>query len=385
MNKIVIIGYSPLCQKQNVLLGIEEVAEVACVEYWDVSPIVGDQGKLPEISLDRVISKRITHKRSFRGLRKQLDRNVLVVFYMNVRKDTFYFFRQLIKTRCKIATIVAGCQPALDSSETSISHAHRFFEVLKRLTLIKLLQHFENKSIDLYLRFCHPFDYCLCAGNQAMYIGARTAKHVVPINDCDFQIAKGLSFFNLMDKKYILFLDQYEPFHPDNELLGIKPIDSNEYYMQINNFFDIIEERFGLPVVISAHPKAEKYHEHNFYNGRRVFFGETARLSKSAEFVIAHNSTAISYPVIFKKPILFVYTKEMRKRNFPYPMIKKMSHLLNCNCLEVSCITSISINVVDADKYDNYMYSFLTNPSVLQLDNYSIIVNLLQENNDNIY
>ena len=72
-----------------------------------------------------------------------------------------------------------------------------------------------------------------------------------------------------------------------------------------------MEDKYGLPVVIAAHPSAQKYHEHNYFDGRPVLFGKTAELCKGCAWAINHLSTAITFLIIQHKPIKFITTDEV--------------------------------------------------------------------------
>ena len=73
-----------------------------------------------------------------------------------------------------------------------------------------------------------------------------------------------------------------------------------------------MKKKFSVKVIIAAHPRAEYNLHPNAYPHRTVISGKTNYLVRDAEFVIMHSSTAISYAVLFKKPIIFLTTDEMK-------------------------------------------------------------------------
>lgn len=377
MNKIVIIGYSPLSQKQNVILGIDKLVENAIVEYWDISSMVGDQSRLPEINIKNVIKYRIESKKEFCIHISKLNGDTFVIWYMYINPQTYSYYKELAKRDCVIATVVTGALPT-NANNPYESYLKRFFRSKHKYKSI--LSFVVDKLFSFKIRSLRPFDYYLYAGANvsfsSFYPNPRTKK--VPINDFDFQMIRNTRPKKLLKTDYILFIDQYEPFHPDSEIIGVKTVTPEKYYNEINNYFDIIEKRYGLPVVISAHPKAEKYHEYNFFNGREVIFGHTDSLSYYANFVITHYSTAVSFPVIYKKPILFIYTMEMMNVNPSCRIIINMSETLNCNVVNISDSEDSDVFKVNEIDYNKYLYSFLTNPESCNRDNYDIIMDLLQ-------
>jgi len=62
------------------------------------------------------------------------------------------------------------------------------------------------------------------------------------------------------------------------------------------------------------HPKSEitKLNRTTF-NGRRLFLNKTHDLIKYCKFAITMGSTAVSYAVIYKKPVLYIYSDGSKK------------------------------------------------------------------------
>jgi hypothetical protein len=88
----------------------------------------------------------------------------------------------------------------------------------------------------------------------------------------------------------------------------------NEWYNNLNKFFDKLEELFKLKVVIALHPKSEITNiNKTAFNGRRLFLGKTQELVKYCKFAITMGSTAVSYAVIYKKKVLYIYSDGSKK------------------------------------------------------------------------
>lgn len=86
------------------------------------------------------------------------------------------------------------------------------------------------------------------------------------------------------------------------------------WYYNLNKFFDKLEELFKLKIVIALHPKSEITNiSKTTFNGRRLFLNKTHDLVKYCKFAISMGSTAVSYAVIYKKPVLYIYSDESKK------------------------------------------------------------------------
>lgn len=161
------------------------------------------------------------------------------------------------------------------------------------------------------------------------------------------------------DRKYIVFIDAYMPFHPDFELTASGHIDPEQYFKSVNNYLKRVEDKYGLPVVIAAHPSAQKYHEHNYFDGRSVLFGKTAELCKGCAWAINHLSTAITFLIIQHKPIKFITTDEVVNK---YGIAAELSYssffqspLVNIDAEDAD----ISVPVVFDSVYDEFIDKYL--------------------------
>lgn len=151
--------------------------------------------------------------------------------------------------------------------------------------------------------------------------------------------------------------------HPDTKLLSLDAIKPEEYYPLLNAYFDRVEKQFGMPVVIAAHPKALRYKEENFFGGRSVYFDSSAILCRDADFVIAHASTSVNYPVVFGKKLHFITSKSIeRKMKSIHQNVICFAKYLGCNVqyFDQPHESVNLIEVLDEERYRAYKYDFQT-------------------------
>jgi hypothetical protein len=115
----------------------------------------------------------------------------------------------------------------------------------------------------------------------------------------------------LVEHKAGIFLDEYLPFHPDNIDMKVPAVNADEYFSLLRNFFDHIENKFGVNIIIAAHPRSRYDEMPDMFGGRPVIRGKTVELIQKADFVIMHHSMSINYAVLFKKPIIFITTDQV--------------------------------------------------------------------------
>jgi hypothetical protein len=105
---------------------------------------------------------------------------------------------------------------------------------------------------------------------------------------------------------YAVYLDEDITGHEDNVEMGFTaPTSEALFYPSLNLFFDRFERATGLAVVIAGYPSRKRGISERF-GGRPVFFGLSAELISASQVVFAHASTAISFAVLWRRPLVFL-------------------------------------------------------------------------------
>lgn len=200
------------------------------------------------------------------------------------------------------------------------------------------------------LPFTRPYDQVFVAGEAAERRHMSDAAAVTHIHhfDIDAAIANSILQSPPADP-YMVFIDDFLPFHPDFEAFGSRTIDPQSYYGALNEFFSAAERVYQATVVIAAHPKAQ--YAVNPFAGRRIVVGATNALVKHASLVFAHASTAISLAVIHRKPLCLIYTPEIvRVHPFLYRTMALTAEMLGCPILDLeksvdlpSCLPEVHV------------------------------------------
>lgn len=116
----------------------------------------------------------------------------------------------------------------------------------------------------------------------------------------------------IMQKPYILFLDEAYASHPDDIFLdtSLSTRQIEEYFRKMQYVFSLFEERFNLPIVIAAHPKSN-YIGNEFgegkYGKRQILKHQTIQLSLDAEIFLSHFCTTRLIALMLKKPLYCIY------------------------------------------------------------------------------
>jgi hypothetical protein len=166
------------------------------------------------------------------------------------------------------------------------------------------------------------------------------------------------------DTNLCVFIDTYSTTDPDrfyhHEESTYYP--TEVYYRNINRFFDYLENRFSYKIVILSHPKMQPIDDKKIFGNRERVYGKTAHYVKKAACVLTHESTAITFAILFKKPILFLISHE----------IEQMSHGRIVNAF-AELLAKKPINIdnsfpsklpdlqeIDNSLYNEYIFSYIT-------------------------
>lgn len=131
---------------------------------------------------------------------------------------------------------------------------------------------------------------------------------------------------------------------------------SEVWYPQLSLFFEKIEKETGVLVDIAGHYKSSHPAVSPLFGNRNVYYGQTRELVQKCKFVITISSTAISYAVLYKKPIILIFSNQLKLDKFKMREIYFLSNLLGITPINID-EPPIDINnflTVDEAKYENY-------------------------------
>lgn len=231
-------------------------------------------------------------------------------------------------------------------------------------------------------------DIAIFSGESALNIrGISSALHKIGAHSFDYD----LCMFNVpkdnpqIFNKYAVFLDSDFALHPEWCIDGHRPIVTvDHYYKSLNIFFDTFERITKLKVVIAAHPRSRYDLFPKLFGGRIPVMGQTAQLVKNASLVLNSLSTSVSFSIIFKKPIVSIYTEEFIGTDYEY-YIKENAKLIKSPCVNINTISegdlrAACLTTVDQISYSNYMKKYIKHAYSPNLPLWEIFSNYVAKN-----
>jgi hypothetical protein len=386
INKVIYIGYQPLTEKVKEDFYFQELINKKIqVEYWDLSDIY-----FKNILESKLIDKNIIKISSISMVEDLLKKNDLntTIFHLTI---TFEFrvvklFRLFTKYKCNTSFFARGVLP---TSDTNSKLAGLSLKVIKVFNLKLLTVYIKNKYAFFLKKLGKIGYYNLVFkagknGLKSIGVGSQIElkkSKIIDVNSFDFEkykSAKGA--INTIKRKYCVYLDEYLPFHQDFKLFNMPTVEPDEFFDSLNIFFKKIEIKYNVEVVIAAHPKAEKYIEINFFQGRKVLFNNTAELTKHAEFVLFHCSTSVGLALLNNKSIISANLNCIKKRmpNY-YSQINNFSKILGTNLINIDnfLIENLKLQQPNQKMYEDYVYRYLTTKNSEKFNSSEIFTNTI--------
>ena len=388
MKKLIFINYLPLTKKVAEDFYMSKLIDRGFeVKYLDVTNIF-----FKNISISDTIERDyITKINSYKDLKvffedkKDAIYIILVTYELRVLKLHRFFKKYNLKTMF----FARYGLPIYGNRNNNRNIFQKILALIKMPSKINgffkgFFKNYFAKFVVLF-GYVKLYDVVFAAGELVKNSFKKNVKIVIEINYYDydkFLEIKDKTGNILIDKKYCVYLDEYAPFHPDFVVLGFPTLEPYNYYNSMNNFFDLVEKRFNIEVVIAAHPKAD--YTKNFFNGRKIFKYKTAELVKNSEFCFSHISASTCFSIFFNKPLFFIYTNEFKKlyekNNFSFMV--RISNVLGRQIFNINDIddkfdfNKFDMNV-DSKLYSDYIINYFTTKKTENIMTFDILINFL--------
>jgi len=249
------------------------------------------------------------------------------------------------------------------------------FNIVSKISRISSLGEFIKKMNDhIWSKIPSPMNFLethkLIAGSHyiSQELNKKNSNNIKLIKGHCFDYDRYLSSISqntkCKDRNTIIFLDEPGPlFKSDYALTGDKvqkTIDT--WYPSLCKFFDHLEASFNARVIIAAHYKSAFTSPSDFFGGREVLYGQTRELIENSKLVVTEQSSAVSFAIIYNKPILFIYSDESKNDLQLMRYIENISDILGqpvCNINRLEAIPK-TFPIIEINKYLNYKDQFLT-------------------------
>ena len=362
--KLIILYTANYCNKMRNVFDVETLVKNHEVEFWNLSKITAHEKLAPAHTEGLKVIEVETHSQ-FRKLVKKYKKESPV--YASVMGYGYVTCRVFLALTIYNSTYVAVTNGTLPSFPLSIAGLPLGKKILSLLS---------------YLLFRTPLikaaDYALICSKKSR-VFYKVCNNTIRVNSHSGDYIDAMRIFKedyckFKTNKYVVFLDQYLPFHGDNDFSGIKRVSENFYYKLVNEYLSKIEDKYDCEVIIAAHPSAVKYEEHNYFGGRKVIFNQTAQLVLNSLGVLTHNTTAVSYAAIYRKPIIFMSVPDLS--DYDMGVMRQLAEELGSKIVDISMGDDVCFDPIKEDAYQEYKANYLSLAND-NISNAQIIGNIL--------
>lgn len=368
---IILIDHEPFTIRRKELFYIEElIAAGFNVSVWNIT-----RWYYPEMSIVDTIDKDyVKHIKGVIELQECLescnikDSVFIVESFWNWR--TRELFRMLSDYKC--------CTIRMDLYANSTLMAPMSTRIKKLFSglIIGILKNRFKQLLLLGYNKIHKvkqYDYYL----SSSAIVNRTHS----INHPDYEKWRFDKSKPVIDGCYAVFCDIYFPYHPDikNFAKCSHEVNGEVYQRKLRDFFDFIELKYQLPVVIAAHPKAD--YDGNEFGNRPIIKYKTNNLIAYSSLVLMHWSNSVSFAVLNKRPIVLFYTDEHRTNYSWKSAIEQLSKTLGLAEYNIDKIGFYNVKpqCVDDNIASEYVHTYLTSKDVESRRNIDTIIDLITQ------
>lgn len=365
MKKIIFIQHEPLTPNIENKYCLKELLSAGFkLEYWDISQIIYPGLKVAdEYNVDYL--KKITNFPELEQEWKKLSKDCIAI-------PEFFF---IWKTKKIWQLICHSGIPTVKFERYANSSIQRrnFLQKIKynitpkRITnfLVRQILKIEKRVLDLY-----QYNYILTSDS--------VVKNTQRVNHPDYDdYLLHKNDVPLLPYKYICFIDTGYGIHPDHVYYEKDLSRDNELWQKkLNIFFDFLEKKYGIPVVIASHPKID--YPAIAFAGREKIKYKTLNLVLNSEFVIQDVSNSISFSVIANKKIELITTNEMYKSEKSY--LTTLAHRLKIPLFNIDTenFETFEPCEIEESARKSYLYSFLTSKETENTLSSEILINFLK-------
>ena len=306
------------------------------------------------------------------------EKTIIFCAGVGPNRDTLGIYRAIVKKKIPyILTPPTSCLPKLEP-------------------IIPLMQRFNPKRlVKSILKWFPPEFFGISAAtfiiaeglkSNSVRLGVTAKTKLMRTHALDYDIYLQLGDQETCNSNTVVFLDQNLPYHSDSLFSGESAVVAPQvYYAELGRFFDFLEKKHKLKVVIAAHPRS-KYDQSGggLFGERSIIKGKTAELVKGSSLVITHWSTSISFAVLYKKQIVFLTTNEINNnKEYKYIQhIKDFSHLLGANIINISEDINDELSIkqeISDSLYKKYLNNYIKVDGSDKLPQWQIVCNTIKQ------
>ena len=300
--KIIFLTNIPFIRQHRIDMYIDVIEKAYDVELWDLSAIYGQKEKVKELEKNCL---KILSLNEFEGKLKaeKASSNIVVITNILLQK-----LRRIYDCIHVLEIPIVNINKEAFASWMSFAGSVGLFGKIRFLSFLKALCYympFTRRLFNLYRYRYVKYDYMLSSYN----FYPEESKNFVRIHHVKYDEAvAAVNQEPCVDGNYILFIDASLADHP-MYINHPRKVNREYYLKQLNRYFSMLEEKYKMKVVISAHPKS--MYKKDDFKGREIIMYKTPNLVFHAKYVVSHYSTSLFDVILQNKPFKVMYSYDL--------------------------------------------------------------------------
>lgn len=369
--KVIFVSSDPYCTRHDENMCVDEIQKVYPIERWELSKLYGWENYTIAQRAENVIL--IESMNDFEQRLSAQEGKVVIISLIllpqlsvitDVLRKKYIPLIYIAKEDLGDWIVRQGAKGHYNIF--SLRDIKRMMQNNRYIWGIYSYFRFKNAKYDFYMGTCN----FLPKKNKEFY----RIHHVVYE---DYLQAK--DSIPIVEGKYIVFVDSAYIHHPsyagkEDSLNGA------EYLKTINRYFDLLEQKFNMPVIIAAHPKT-KYQSVDF-GGRSIFLLQTPVLLQHATYVVGHYSTSLYQAILLKKPMAIMTSKTILSSVTKWIELggMKIAEIIHANIVDIER-EELPRFAMDDSAYQQFIDNYLVVTESKNLSNAELLLEFLKKIN----
>ncbi len=223
----------------------------------------------------------------------------------------------------------------------------------------------------IFYKFLVPkIDIAFTSGSEGKFLSKKKkAIKIIEAHNLDYD-----NYLNtkhkITEKNYAIYIDQDFADNDDLKNDGIK-FDSKNFEKKMKNFLNRFNQKIiNVKIAGSNRRKVKK----NLFNFTTKYLMTDIMIAQS-KLVIGHNSTALQYAILFKKPILLISCNELKKIDQIQNHLMNLKKLIDCKYFNIENFDFKKKNLfkVNKKKYNSYIIKYIKNKKSEDINFFQIL------------
>lgn len=308
MRELVILCDYPLSPSWRLYLDFEGLRRSHRVTLVEIK-ITGKQRQ----AFSRAIEECTTSERievsdfaGLIGLSSRFEGAIVVDLLVSGLTGYLHLNRNLRKRGCRFVKVLIGTVPDLPSSQGSV--ASRLSAAFRQGALSSRIARWLSGLVPKHVKKTMAYDYSVLGGSAAARLLPKRHGKLVFACGFDFCEYEKHGRGSLGGEKYALLIEENFSNNSDGALVGYSHVpDPRKYFDSLAAYLDEFRLVTGLPIKVLPHPKTDRAWLKKWLPDFEQVAGPSARAVAGAQVVLTHMSTAVSYAILGKKPIVLVH------------------------------------------------------------------------------